>query len=384
VSDGAVLNGGPVVIIGGGVVGLSIAFHLAERGYSDVTVLERDLVGEGSTARATGGIRQQFTSEVNVQMVRQSVEFFTHFEQRTGSPLDFRQHGYLFLLSTEQQLVAFTDAAAMQRRNGVPTELITPERILEINPRIRVDDLLGGAYCPTDGSAAPADAVQGFAKAARAHGARIRQHTEVTAIETAPGTGVRAVRTDSGGRYDAELVIIATGPQARLTGRLAGVELPVAPHRRQAFALAPMPWLSAELPLTVDLASGAYLHAEVIGGNDRDVPEGTDTAVDWSLTEPLIAALVHRFPAMADAAITRGWAGLREMTPDDHAILGPVTGVSGLWCAAGFSGHGFMQSPAVGEQLARWLLDGRPTIDLSPLRFDRFAQRNLVVEGVRF
>lgn len=383
--DGAVpvLTGGPVVIIGGGVVGLSIAFHLAEAGYPEVTVLERDLVGEGTTARATGGIRQQFTSEVNVRMVRDSVEFFTRFAEHTGHPLDFRQHGYLFLLSTEQHRDAFRAAAEMQRRNGVPTELLTPDEVLTINPRIRVTDLLGAAYCATDGSASPNDAVQGFAHAARARGARILQHTEVTDIELVDGA-VRGVRTATGQRFDAEVVLIATGPGARRTGQLAGVELPVSPHRRQAFAIAPLPWLTRDLPLTVDLSSGAYLHSEVVGGNDRDVPEGTDTEVDWSLTGPLIEALVHRIPAMADASITRGWAGLREMTPDDHAIVGPVPSVPGLWTAVGFSGHGFMQSPAVGQQVCGWLLDGRPSIDLGALRLARFAERELVVEGVRF
>ncbi|MGP4017049.1 NAD(P)/FAD-dependent oxidoreductase [Saccharopolyspora sp. 5N708] len=381
-----VLHGGPVVVIGGGVIGASVAFHLAERGYRDVTVLERGLIGEGATAHATGGIRQQFTSEVNVQLVRDSVEFFTHFEQRTGAPLTFRQHGYLFLLTDERQLTAFTAAAEMQRGHGVPAELLTPRDVRRLNPQIRVDDLLGAAYCATDGSASPHDAVQGFAKAARARGVRIRQHTEAVAIETSGGA-VSGVRTATGERLAAELVLIATGPQARETGRLAGVELPVGPHRRQAFAIDALPWLSPDQPLTVDLGSGAYLHPEtggaVIGGNDRDVPEGTDTAVDWSLTEPLIEALVHRFPAMAEAAIVRGWAGLREMTPDDHAIVGPLA-VPGLWAAAGFSGHGFMQSPAIGDQLARWLLDGSPAIDLSALRIERFSTDQLAVEGVRF
>jgi sarcosine oxidase, subunit beta len=378
-----VLTGRPVVIIGGGVVGLSIAFHLVEAGYPEVTVLERGLVGEGTTARATGGIRQQFTSEVNVRMVRDSVEFFTRFAERTGYPLDFRRHGYLFLLSTEPQLEVFRAAADMQRRNGVPTELLSPDEVLAINPRIRVTDLLGAAYCARDGSASPNDAAQGFARGARERGARVLQHTEVTAIDVVDGS-VRGVRTATGQRFEAEVVLIATGPQARHTGRLAGIELPVAPHRRQAFAIAPLPWLTPDLPFTVDLASGAYVHSEVVGGNDRDVPEGTDTAVDWSLTGPLIEALVHRIPAMAEASITRGWAGLREMTPDDHAIVGPVPEVPGLWTAVGFSGHGFMQSPAVGQQVSRWLLEGRPSLDLGALRPARFAERELVVEGVRF
>lgn len=381
------LNGGPVVIIGGGVVGMSLAFHLTERGYPNVTVLERQLLGEGATAHATGGIRQQFTSEVNVQLVRDSVEFFRHFEEHTGCPFDFRQHGYLFLLSNETQQKTFTAAAEMQQRYGVPTQLLSTADISELNPRIRVDDLLGASYCATDGSASPADAVAGFASAARKAGAKIRQHAEVVAIEQEKGK-IQAVRLADGERIEAELVLIATGPQARETGRLGGVELPVGPHRRQAFAITPLPWLTAGLPLTVDLGSGAYVHPDsaggVIGGNDRDVPEGTETTVDWALTEPLIQALTHRIPAMEDARIVRGWAGLREMTPDDHGIVGPVGEVPGLWAATGFSGHGFMQSPAIGKQLTTWLLDGRPDMDLDRLRLSRFGGPELAAEGVRF
>jgi sarcosine oxidase, subunit beta len=376
-----ILTGRPVVIVGGGIIGTSIAFHLADRGYSEVTVVERGLLGEGSTTRATGGIRQQFTSEVNVRMVRQSVEFFTRFTERTGYPLTFRQHGYLFLLTDQWQLAAFSAAARMQRRLGVPTELLTPHQIRDVQPEVRVDGVIGASYCATDGSASPDDAVRGLASAARARGARVRRHTEVTAIEP---NGVHT----SAGFLEAELVVVATGPSARETGRLAGIDLPVAPHRRQAFAIAPLPWLTPDLPLTVDLGSGAYLHPEtsggVIGGNDREVSESTDTSVDWSLTTPLVDALVHRFPAMADASIVRGWCGLREMTPDDHAVVGPVPDRPWLWCAVGFSGHGFMQSPAVGDQLARWLLDGAPSIDLTPLRYSRFVERSLVMEGVRF
>jgi sarcosine oxidase subunit beta len=191
------------------------------------------------------------------------------------------------------------------------------------------------------------------------------------------------------GFIDAEVVLIAAGPQARDVGRLAGVELPVAPHRRQAFAVAPMGWVNAAMPLTVDLTSGAYLHPEmsggaVIGGNDRNVAEGTDVSVDMTLVESLIAALVHRFPAMEEATVSRGWAGLREMTPDDHALVGPVGDVAGLWSAVGFSGHGFMQAPAVGEAIAQMLVFGQSAIDMHPLRATRFAEGDEVREGVVF
>lgn len=382
------LNGGRVVIIGGGVIGASIAYALTTRGYSPVTVIERGRLGEGATAYATGGIRQQFTSEINVQLVRESVDFFQNFTENTGAPFDFRQHGYLFLLTSQSQLTAFTAAAEMQRKHGVPTELLPVDRIRELNPKLRTDDLVGASFCATDGSASPADAVAGFAAAARRNGADIRQHTEVTRVERHPDGSISAVKLSDGSLLHAEVVLIATGPQARETGFLAGVDLPVGPHRRQAFSIGPLPWLHRDLPFTVDLGSGAYLHPDsnggVIGGNDRDVPEGTDTAVDWSLAEPLITALTHRFPALVDAEVITGWAGLREMTPDDHGIVGPIDAVPGLWAATGFSGHGFMQAPAIGNQLAGWLVDGAPKIDLDRLRFSRFDGSELAAEGVRF
>jgi sarcosine oxidase subunit beta len=384
----AVLRGDRVVIIGGGVVGTSVAFHLAELGYRDVLVLERGMLGEGATAFATGGIRQQFTSPVNARLVHRSVQMFEEFEARTGAPFHFRQHGYLFLLRREEDVAAFAKAVRMQNELGIPTRLVDPGEIKEIFREVRTDDLLAGTYCATDGSATPQDAVNGYAAAARRLGAQIRQKTEVTGILRRASGEVAGVQTTDG-FIDAEVVLIAAGPQARDVGRLAGVELPVAPHRRQAFAVAPMGWVNAAMPLTVDLTSGAYLHPEmsggaVIGGNDRNVAEGTDVSVDMTLVESLIAALVHRFPAMEEATVSRGWAGLREMTPDDHALVGPVGDVAGLWSAVGFSGHGFMQAPAVGEAIAQMLVFGQSAIDMHPLRATRFAEGDEVREGVVF
>lgn len=371
-----ITRGGPIVIVGGGVIGTSIAFHLAECGYTDVTVAERHLIGEGATARATGGIRQQFTSRVNAELVRQSVDFFSRFADRVGSPLTFRQHGYLFLITDPGRLEVLRSAAAMQRELGIPTEIITADAVSDLLPHVRTDDVLGASYCPTDGSASPTDATAGFAAAARRAGVTIRQRTPVTAIER--DQSGRVTRVLAGGEWlPAEIVIIAAGPQTAEVGRLLGLELPVTPHPRQAFAIAPMDWLRPDMPFTVDLSTGAYLHPEaaggIIGGGDRDVPAATEATVNWDLLEPLTAALVHRVPAMAEAQVLRGWSGLREMTPDDQAIVGPVPQADGVWVVAGFSGHGFMQSPAIGRAVTAWLLDGAPDLDLTTLRPDRFA-----------
>lgn len=372
-----ILNGGRAVIVGGGVIGASIAFHLCERGYGEVVVIERDLVGEGATAYATGGIRQQFSSRVNIELVRRSLPFWLAFPDRTGAPLDFRRHGYLFLISDPAALAVFTENARLQRSLGVDVEMLDAGQAAEVFPGVRTDDLAGASHTPGDGSASPADAVAGYLGAARRGGADVRQRTTFLGLLTGPDGAVRGVRT-SGGDLDAELVVIAAGPQAHAVGERCGVDLPVVPRPRQAFATAPLSGLHGGLPLAVDLATGAYLHPEaagtaIVGGNDRDAASSDTARVDWSRVDSLATALSHRFPALDRLEIARGWAGLREMTPDDHAIVGPVDAVPGLWVAAGFSGHGFMQSPAVGAALAEWWLDGRPSLDLTPLHLARFT-----------
>lgn len=249
---------GRVVIVGGGVVGLSLAYHLASRGRTDVVVLERGQLGEGTTAKATGGIRQQFTSEINAQLVRRSVELFSRFEEETGQPFHFRQHGYAFLLQRPEDVTVFTAAVEMQNRLGIPSRLLTPDEVLEVFPGVRVDDLAGATYCPTDGSATPQDAVSGYAAAARRLGVEIRTRTTVTGVRRGDNGRLMGVET-SAGTLEAGVVALAPGPQARDVGRLFGCDLPVAPHRRQAFAGRAGPWVTSDLPLTVDLATGAYL-----------------------------------------------------------------------------------------------------------------------------
>jgi sarcosine oxidase subunit beta len=375
--------GGRVVIIGGGVVGLSVAYHLVARGHRDVTVVERNRLGSGTTSKGTGGIRQQFSSEINILLSRRAVDWF----RRSADLVDFRQHGYLFLLDRPEHMDTFETNAAKQRAAGVPVSLLDPTEIPDVMPHVDTDGLVGASYCPTDGSASPRDLVAVFSSRAREHGASLREGTEVTAIERDAHGAVRAVRTDAG-PIEADTVVNAAGPWAAEVGRLLDISLPITPHRRQAFEITPLSWLVPSLPFTIDLASGAYVHpgndVGVIGGNDRDTAAGFDAAVDWGLTRPLMEALIRRIPAMAEAEITRGWAGLRDMTPDDHAIVGPVEAVPGFWVAAGFSGHGFMHSPLVGELIAEWLIDGVPGMDLGALGIERFEGGTSVSETAVF
>jgi sarcosine oxidase subunit beta len=375
---------GRVIVVGAGIIGVSIAYHLARLGHSDVLVLDRGPVGEGATARATGGIRQQFTSEINATLVQRSVEQFVRLQDETGEPFEFRQHGYLFLLSTQDQLTTFAAAVAMQNRLGIPSRLLDPDEILNIYPEICVRGLLGAAYCATDGSGSPTDAANAYARAAHRLGATVRTRCSVRAFLTSEDGRVLGVRTDAGD-FEAAVTVLAAGPQSKALGQQIGVALPVSPHHRQVFVIDAPAWLHRDLPFTVDLASGAYLHPELgrglIGGTDRDNEEGTDTKVRWHMLPVLLSALVSRWPALESARVRSGWAGLREMTPDDHALVGPIASAPGLWAATGFSGHGFMQAPAVGRAVAQVLLTGQSDVDLSPLRADRFATGHPIAEA---
>ncbi|MBO0850270.1 MAG: FAD-binding oxidoreductase [Pseudonocardia sp.] len=377
---------GPVVIIGGGIIGCSLAFHLAHYGMTDVTVLEAGLVGDGSTAKATGGIRQQFSSEINADLAREAVDYFAHFADRVGEPFDFRQHGYLFLLKSAEQRAQFERTVAMQQRLGIDTRLVEPDDIGQLVPCINAADLRGAAYCPTDGSGSPADAVAAFARQARRLGVRIEQHTRALEVRRAGGGAVTDVVT-ADRTYPARTVVNAAGPWARRVGALVGLDLPVQPRPRQAFGIGPLPRLTPDLPLTVDLATGAYVHPEahggIVGGNDRDTPASEEATVRWELAEGVINALVHRIPWLADAEIRGGWCGLREMTPDDHAIVGPCE-VPGWWNLVGFSGHGFMQAPVIGDHVARWMLGRGDARDLSALRLGRFTEGALAPEAAVF
>jgi sarcosine oxidase subunit beta len=373
-----------VVIIGGGVIGMSIAFHLAGR-CDSVIVLESGTVGGGSTARATGGVRQQFPAVANMILSREAVAYFARFAELTGEEIAFRQHGYLFVTADERLLRDHAGAVAQQRCLGIPARTVSPVEIGSLHPQVRTDDLAGGTYCATDGSAMPSDVTAAFARAARRRGVEIRQHARALAIRLGGQGQVRAVAVH-GGSVPADVVVDAAGPWAAEVLAGTGVVLPIEVRPRQAFAVAPLPWLHGRLPMTVDLDTGAYLHPEpsgagVIGGADEHRAPGMLATVDDDLAGQLVSAVTKRLPAMAEARVVSGWAGLRARTPDDVGLLGPAAEVAGLWLAAGFGGHGFMQAPVIGRELAGWLVGGRAGLDVSALRPDRFAGRRAEEPG---
>jgi sarcosine oxidase, subunit beta len=371
------------VIIGAGIMGCAIAHALAERGMTDVLVLERDQIGRGATADAAGGVRQQFSTETNIRLARESVRVWETFPERFGRDIGLRQQGYLFLLTDPAEEPVFRQNLALQNALGVPSRWVTPREIAAINPHVVLDDVYGGAFCPEDGWCDTFGATMGFAQAARALGVGIEEETPVIDIGVARDR-VSGVITEQG-EVSTPLVVIAAGPQTRDVGAMAGVDLPIDPYRRMSFITEPFAALPQSLPMTIDFATGLYFHPEsrgfLFGMADRDEPSTTNKTVDEAWMATTVEALVARAPAFEDASILRGWAGFYEVTPDDNPLLGWTGGPEGLAVAAGFSGHGFMQGPAIGRCMAELLLDGAASgIDITPFRPSRFAEGDLAQE----
>jgi sarcosine oxidase, subunit beta len=359
-----------VVVIGGGVIGASVAFHLAEAGV-DVVLVERAQLASGSTSRAAGGVRTQFSDELNIRIGLRCIEAFERFGERPGWEIDLKQVGYLFLLSREQDVAAFGRALELQRSLGVPSEWLTPDEARERNPLIETDDLLAATFCPLDGHATPEAVVQGYASGARRHGAHVETGCEVTAIEEG------AVVT-SRGTVATDAVVCAAGAWSGQVAALAGVDLPVEPLRRQVVYTAPLAGLPERLPLTVDFATSFYFHREgpglLMGMSDPDEQPGFKLETDDAWIPRLLDAAGRRAPTIADAGIAGGWAGLYEMTPDHNALIGETKAPPFRFLyATGFSGHGFQQAPAVGEIVRDLVLGEEPFVDVAPLSVERFS-----------
>ena len=366
-----------VVIIGGGVVGCSIAYHLAKHGQRDVVVLEREAVGSGTTSKAAGGIRAQFPTETEVRFSLEAIGVFERFEEEFGVDIGYRKIGYLFLVSDEEDLRGFRERMALQRRLGVDVREISPAEARAIVPALRVDDLVAAVWGPNDAMAGPAEVTNGFARRARELGAKIAEGVDVTAIAVEGGRVTRVATPD--GAIATPLVINAAGPAGAAVGRLAGVTLAVQPRRRHIFYTEPFPEIPGPVPLTTDRASGFYFRKEMeqlllSPGDVEDIGEDFSVPVDRARIDETVEKALHRIPIVEKARIAGGWAGLRPLTPDDHAIIGWAPGVDGFFVAVGFGGHGFQHSPATGRYVSEWLLDGKSSLDLSLFDPGRFAR----------
>jgi sarcosine oxidase subunit beta len=373
-----------VVVIGAGCIGASIAYHLGRRGVKDVVVIEKEpFAGAGSTSKAAGGIRAQFSSPINVRLSMLSVERFRRFDEEMETVPVFFPVGYLFLLGDPGSWASFQRQAEMQRSLGLPVQTLTPEGARQIAPEIRIDDLAGATFCPDDGLGNPHEVTQAYVTQARRLGATFHFGDAARGLVMEKGrvTGV----CTSTGRIGASVVVNAAGPHAAEVAAWADLELPVRPVRRHCFTTEPLPMAREDLPMIVDGPSGVYMHREsggmLLGYANPEEPAAFDTSVNWGLLERIVEPAMHRVPALEAAQVSNGWAGLYETTPDHNAVLGPPQGVEGLMLANGFSGHGFMHAPAVGQLLAEWIVEGRPSIDLTPLRLERFGDRRAAGEA---
>jgi sarcosine oxidase subunit beta len=372
-----------VVVVGGGVMGASVAWHLAALGERDVLVLERGPTpGLGSTGRATGGFRAQFGSEINVRLSLLAREKLRRFREETGLDPGYVCAGYLWLAASEAELGALRAALAVQHAAGLEEAAeVGAAEIAQLNRWISLDRVIGGSYCPTDGFIKPLAILQGYLAAATRLGVRLEQGVEVTAFHRDPNGRVITVETTDGPIH-AGAVVNAAGPWAAEVAAMAGVQLPVMPLRRQVAATAPCDLLPADMPMTIWAGDGFNLRVR----DGRELllrpPPGVagrpfDTSLEPDWLDAVRATAHERVPALRGVAVESAacWAGLYEMSPDKHAILGAVPGRDNFYCINGSSGHGVMHAPSLGHLLAEIMCDGRArTLDattLGPARFER-------------
>jgi sarcosine oxidase, subunit beta len=366
-----------VVIIGGGIMGASTAYHLAKRGCTNVVVLEAgEMFGLGSTGLNAGGIRYQFATAVNIELSKLSIAMMERFAADMDQEVGLRRCGYLFMLDSEIDLEQFRKNVALQNAHDVPSRIVSASEIAALAPEVNVDGILGGSWCPRDGLVDPNGLLQGYVSHARRLGAAMLTSTPATSIDVEGGRVRRVVTND--GTIETSTVVIAAGPWSGQVGALAGIELPIVPIRRQIAVTAAIPGLRPDFPFVIDFSRALYFHREgagiLTGMSNRDEPAAFDTSVDQDWRLHHLENAMERLPMLADAEIAAEWAGLYEVTPDDQPILGRMPQVDGLVVCAGFSGHGLMHGPAAGLLMAEEILDGRATtIDIDPLRFARFG-----------
>ncbi|MEV0372108.1 FAD-binding oxidoreductase [Streptomyces sp. NPDC050636] len=373
-----------VVIIGGGAIGASIAFHLAEAGAGRVLLLERDRPASGSSGKPIGGVRAQFSDPLNIRLGLRSLDAWRNFARRPGADVGLESVGYLFLLGDDSELATFTRGVEVQNALGVPSRIIGPRAARDLCPYLDPRGIVAAAFSPTDGYALPKAAVTGYLRAARRLGATVRTRCPVTAIDTADGT-LQAVRTPHG-TVRTHTVVCCAGAWSGAIGAMAGVDLPVTPLRRQIAFTGPLDPAPPRIPFTLDFASTLYFHNDAAGGllmglSDPAQQPGFGRRFTREWLPPFRTAAARRAPRLARIPVVGGWAGLYEMTPDRNALIGEAGHLGRFLYATGFSGHGFLQAPAVGEIVRDLYLRREPFLDVGPLAATRFDGRAIRPEA---
>lgn len=372
-----------VVVVGGGVMGASTAYHLVRAGAGSVVLLEKDsYFGQGATGRCAGGVRYQFATEVNIRLSIASLAMLETFTEETGQDCQYRRCGYLFALTRQEDVEAFRENVALQRRLGVETEWWTGDEVRARLPLMRFPDVLAGTFHAKDGLADPNSVVMGYLRRARELGLRAISDAEVVGIDVI-GHRVEAVRTRQA-RLACGAVVNACGPWMGLLGKMAGLDVPVTPIRRQMVTTTPIQDVPADFPFVIDFAQSLYFHREgegiLTGMSNPNEKPGFDQTIDDVWEVKALEAAADRMPILERAGRLAGWAGLYEVTPDAHPIFG-ATPIEGFWLVGGFSGHGFMHGPIAGKLMSEFILEGKArSVDVTSLDLARFPEGRMIQE----
>jgi sarcosine oxidase subunit beta len=372
-----------IIIIGGGVMGASTAYHLSARGQKNILLLEKEpFFGQGATGRCAGGVRYQFSTEVNIRLSLESLPMLERFELEIGQKIDYRQCGYLIMLSSSDEIDKFERNVRVQNNLGVETKWLSGDEIRQQLPMMVLDDMLGGTFHAKDGLADPNSVVMGYINAANRQGVNTASSVEVRSIEVKGGKVV-SLETNQG-KISSPLVINTAGPWAGLIGEMAGIHIPITPLRRQMLTTTPINEIPGDFPFVVDFCQSLYFHREskgiLTGMSNPSEKSGYNQEIDPSWELQHLSAASARMPLLENAGLQSHWAGLYENTPDAHPIFGE-TPVEGFYVCAGFSGHGFMHGPVAGKIMSEIILDGHAAcVDVSSLNLARFDSDRLIRE----
>ena len=366
-----------IAIIGGGIIGASIAYNLAARGFKGVTLVEKAKFGSGSTSAALGGFRHQFSNELSIQLSKESIKIIERFKELTGYDPLVKKDGYLFIASREESFLQLQRNRELVLRQGIPVELLDQGELKERFPFYRFDGILGGTLCREDGHASTFAVLQGYISKSRELGVELHENTPVTGIERVDPDSI-AVST-SEGEIRAEKVVIAAGAFSGLVGDLAKVEIPIKPYPRKILITHSFhKGIPDEIPLIIDVDSTLGVGREgqgiLMADNGPNV-SSFDLVFPADYDERVLSMALQRMPALSEASISYADAGLYEMTPDANPIVSPVKEFPGLYCCAGFGGHGFMHAPIIGELMSELLSGKSPHLDISRFSLERFKTK---------